>query len=132
MVLSPHPLVAAHLLVHLLLHVFLLLLRYNRRCPNGSEIIRAVLEQIRRDAGRHLMTISNGTGVVVSIGIGQWKAISRRTLRTRRDPHRMDRMLRGDAVTLAAVATCLFVGSVCVSENNRNPVKLNCIEDSLF
>ena len=37
---APHPLVARHLFVHFLLHVFLLLLGDDRRSSDGSKMIR--------------------------------------------------------------------------------------------
>ena len=120
MMLPPHSLVAAHLFVHLFLHVLFLLLCHNRRRPDGRKVVRTVLEEISRDAGRHLVAIPYRARVIVGVGIGQWQAVGRGTLRASRNAHRVNRVLRGDAVALAAVATCLFVGSVCVSESNRN------------
>lgn len=43
LVLAAHPLVAGHLLVHLLLHVLLLLLGHDARRADGGEVVSSVL-----------------------------------------------------------------------------------------
>ena len=105
LMLTPHPLVARHLLVHFLLHVLLLLLGHDRRCPNGGEVVCVVATGRGQTTQREpLLTDAAGTTDyrTALVGAGQRGTATDAT----RVTHQAERSRRIRAVSVLAAYQC--------------------------